>query len=98
MDCAKQRRRPKKVFKIMTTYSRQCSLHVKFASAQLQEDESRRLFLFNILDLLLMETELAENENLSSALISVAASPTLKSQNPTGDLQNLHRILKFKMA
>ena len=50
----------------------------------MQEDEKRRLFLFRVLSSLFQHTELARDGKLCHALMTVAASPTLTSKDPTG--------------
>ena len=51
-----------------------------------QEDETRRLFLYRMLCTLLLHIQQDDPGPLSDALVSVAASPTLVSKDPTGDI------------
>jgi len=50
----------------------------------LQEDESRRLFVFRLLSVLAVHSQLSEDTALCSAVVTLAVSPCLSTRDPTG--------------
>ena len=64
--------------------------------AVLQEDESRRLFVFRLLSVLVVDSNLGEEDIMCRALVHVAAAPSLVNQDPTGWFCTMpHSVLTY---